>query len=279
VEEFEAARVMEEPHYILWDETIGKKVLINDNGVVSFVHPDGDDIDIDLNWKRLRSMAKPIVDEQLGKLVMMKQWKKCNMRVDLGVLMLDNTVVRYDKESCGDMTKDESEDMEKCTVAWNRKLDIERRKRAIEKPADGGHSDRRKDRNFLTNLNFEEREQLEKGTNDEDIKPLMAGSSSTKPNPDEEEETVECYHCRQTPCVWVAQEENMRLFDENEHAHMTSEDLPPNNIRRKKLYRQMFLLLNEGTAGVGVRIELPKCVENGTRTMFPSPTFMGFKVS
>jgi hypothetical protein len=46
VEEFE-------PHYILRVETIGKKVLINDNGVVSFVHLDSNDVDISLNWKRL----------------------------------------------------------------------------------------------------------------------------------------------------------------------------------------------------------------------------------
>jgi hypothetical protein len=175
VEEFEVARVLEEPHYILWDETIGKKVLINGNGVVSFVHPDGDDVDIDLNWKRLQSMAKPIIDEQLSKIVMMKQWKKCNMRVDLGVLMLDNTVVRYHKQSCSDMVKDEGEDMQQCMVAWNRKLDIERRKRAMDKPADSGHSERMKERNFLTNLNFREREEMEGGTNN-DIKPLMAGS-------------------------------------------------------------------------------------------------------
>ena len=191
--------------------------MINENGVIYFVHPDGDDVDIDLNWKHLRSMAKPIVDEQLSKIVMMKQWKKANMRVDLAVLMLDNTVVCYDKESYHEMVKDEGEDMKQCEVAWNRKLDIERRKQAIEKPTDGGHSERRKERNFLTNLNFQEREEMERGTNDDDNQPLMAGSSLTKPVP-EDEETEECYHCRQTPCVWVAQEENMRLFDENEHS-------------------------------------------------------------
>jgi hypothetical protein len=74
-------------------------------------------------------MAKPIIDEQLLKIVMMKQWKKCNMRVDLGVLVLDNTgVVRYDKQSCSDMVKDEGENTKQCMIAWNRKLDIEQRK-------------------------------------------------------------------------------------------------------------------------------------------------------
>jgi hypothetical protein len=91
---------------------------------------------------------------------------------------------------------------------------------------------------------------------------------------------VECDHCRQNPCVWEAQEETMPLFDKNKHAQLASEDLLPNNICHKKVYRQMFLHINEGTAGVGVRIKLPKCIEGGTRrVMFPSPTFVGFKVS
>jgi hypothetical protein len=44
------------------------------------------------------------------------------------------------------------------------------------------------------------------------------------------------------------------------------------------MYRQIFLHINKGTAGVGVRIELSNCVEDGTRAIFPSPAFMGFRV-
>jgi hypothetical protein len=50
---FEAMRALEEPYYILGDESIGKRVLINEFGVVSFVHPDGDEGELNLNWKRL----------------------------------------------------------------------------------------------------------------------------------------------------------------------------------------------------------------------------------
>jgi hypothetical protein len=53
VDKFQSVRVLEEPHYILWDELIGKKVLINESGVVSFVYLDGDEGELDLNWKRL----------------------------------------------------------------------------------------------------------------------------------------------------------------------------------------------------------------------------------
>jgi hypothetical protein len=69
----------------------------------------------------------------------------------------------------------------------------------------------------------------------------------------------------------------MRLFDVCENGHFPVEDLPPNNIRRKKVYQQMFFFINDGPAGKGVRHVLPKCVEDGARLMFPSPTFMGFR--
>jgi hypothetical protein len=67
------------------------------------------------------------------------------------------------------------------------------------------------------------------------------------------------------------------FFDQMEHEHLPEEDIPPNNIRRKKLYRQMTLHIQAGQVQKGVRHELPECVERGTRELFPSPTFMGFK--
>ena len=86
-----------------------------------------------------------------------------------------------------------------------------------------------------------------------------------------------CRQCIESPCVWQQKKEDMVLFDESEHGHFQAEDCPPNNIRRKKVYRQMFLYINQGPAGKGVREKLPTCVENGARLMFPSPTFMGFR--
>jgi hypothetical protein len=54
---FESARLQNDPEGIMWDEAIGKNVVINDNDVVSFLHPDGEDeLELDLNLKRLRSM-------------------------------------------------------------------------------------------------------------------------------------------------------------------------------------------------------------------------------
>ena len=59
---FEAARKNNSPLGNLWDKAIGKKVLIDENGEVTFCHPDGDNIELDLNWKKLRSMDMPIMD-------------------------------------------------------------------------------------------------------------------------------------------------------------------------------------------------------------------------
>ena len=95
--------------------------------------------------------------------------------------------------------------------------------------------------------------------------------------PEEGEEDLSCQYCNEYPCVWEKKEGEMRLYDECEHGHFPVEDKPPNNIHCKKVYRQMFFFINEGPAGKGVRHVLPKCVEDGARLMFPSPTFMGFK--
>ena len=61
-------------------------------------------------------MTKPI-DEQLSNIVLNGIWKKTHhLRVDLGMLMLDNSVVRYDKQPYHEMVKDEKEDMSQCKV-------------------------------------------------------------------------------------------------------------------------------------------------------------------
>jgi hypothetical protein len=94
---------------------------------------------------------------------------------------------------------------------------------------------------------------------------------------EEEEKDPVCQHCTEYPCVWAKKHEDMRIFDLNEHYHLPVDNCPPNNIRCKKVYWQMFLYLNQGPSGAGVRMQLPECIENGARLMFPSPSFMGFK--
>jgi hypothetical protein len=62
-------------------------------GGVSFHDPDGSDECLDLNWKRLRNMAYPVVDKQVAKIVMEGKWQNKPLRVDLGTLLLDHSTI------------------------------------------------------------------------------------------------------------------------------------------------------------------------------------------
>jgi DNA-directed RNA polymerase subunit M/transcription elongation factor TFIIS len=88
----------------------------------------------------------------------------------------------------------------------------------------------------------------------------------------------ECPECGEDPCVFFQHEELLVAYDDAEYGLTTSvEPLPDNNIRRKKLYRQLTLMLNGGPLGAGVRKPLPSCCVSAIRDMHPSDTFMGFK--
>jgi hypothetical protein len=63
-------------------------------------------------------------------------------------------------------------------------------------------------------------------------------------------------------------------YDDAEYGLTTSvEPIPSNNIRRKKLYRQLTLMLNGGPLGAGVR----KPLLSRQSEISPSDTFMGYK--
>jgi hypothetical protein len=94
----------------------------------------------------------------------------------------------------------------------------------------------------------------------------------------DKEEDPECAECGESPCVFFQHEELLVEYDDAEYGLTTSvEPLPDNNIRRKKLYRQLTLMLNGGPLGAGVRKPLPSCCVSAIRDMHPSDTFMGFK--
>jgi hypothetical protein len=267
------------------DPLIGKLVKISAMGEVSFHDPDGHEEELDLNWKRLRTMAQPVVDEQLAKLAMAGKWKKHPIRLQLGTLLLDNTTIRFDKESYKEMAHDRKEDLEQCEVAWGRKLDCELKKRGLTK-AKGKpvkytkyctefviDTSGDKENNGMNEGMREKR--IETTVKKEEMPEEVSKDMALAEVPFEKEEV--CEYCGEKPCVWVAKKHDMVFYDLNEHAHLPEEDLPPNNIRRKKLYRQMTLHIQEGHVRKGVRHELPTCVEIGTRELFPSPTFMGFR--
>ena len=83
-------------------------------------------------------------------------------------------------------------------------------------------------------------------------------------------DTVCCDYCKENPCVWVTNCEDMRLCDESEHGLLTGDDIPNASLRRKGIYRQMALTIAGGPTGRGNRMKLPMCVVNGVRNMFPA---------
>ena len=264
------------------DPAIGKLVKLSEHGFVSFRDPDGDDDELDLNWKRLRNMAWPIVDHQLAKIAIEGKWKTQPVRVNLGTLMLDNTVIRFDPNSYNEMEKDDKKDLESCKTAWLKKLRCELAKRGIERADDGTYAKRTHNDSYHGNYGVGEKEngKIMNGSDTKKFK-IAVNNESGLVKVENEERVVkvsgdDCVHCGEDPCVWLVRKGVMILFDENEHGHFPYEDKPPNNTRRKKVYREMTKLLH-GPLGAGNRKILPKCVENGARALFPSPSFMGFK--
>jgi hypothetical protein len=115
------------------DPVIGKMVQISQHGFVSFKDQDGDDHELNLNWKQLRNMAKPIVNFQLSKIAFEGSWKTKPVRINLGTILLDNTVIRFDPSSYHEMEKNDKKDMEQCEVAWRKKIGCELMKRGFGK--------------------------------------------------------------------------------------------------------------------------------------------------
>jgi hypothetical protein len=294
--DFKSAADAHDPNEYVRDEALGKCVKIHHLGAITLLDEDGSQDNLDMNWRRLRNLARPIVDEQLAKLAMLGDWKTNRVRLNLGTLMLDNRIVRIDAGSCGQMKKDETNtdvaDMEACCKSWNKKITREFMRRNVDQQEEPSPGKKRKTA-FATYL--EDINNSRKSSDDENKENKVTTVVARKRKKDETVvgelvvlkkegdvaadggDTLFCRQCIESPCVWKEKEEDMRLFDVSEHGHLQADDLPPNNIRRKKVYRQMFLYINQGPAGKGVRMKLPTCVENGARLMFPSPTFMGFR--
>jgi hypothetical protein len=273
----------------------GRKVVIDDKGDVRIEHPpavmEEEERGIDLNWRRLRNMAQPIVDEQLGKLAMNQKWRDTPVKLHLGSLLVDTDVVRIDEASYYNMCpKGDNSDMDEIEGAWNKRMTEKRVGKAAEE--DNQQSKKFKihhdECTYPGKKDYHEMKEAarEEGVGQkENVASVGVNNELNQDGPQKDNGRVDdnlgkvigCNECCENPCVWLTKKEEMIDFDEDEHGHLSAEDGPPNNIRRKKVYRQMVLYINEGGTGKGVRLALPKCVENGVRKLFPSPTFMGFK--
>ena len=96
---------------------------------------------------------------------------------------------------------------------------------------------------------------------------------------DEDEDDTACEDCGEAPCLFLAHQESLVAFDKAMVSGLAPEDVPPNNSRRKSLYRELTLRINGGPLGAGVRRALPDCCVSAIRQIMPSPTasYMGFK--
>lgn len=259
----------------------GKRVEVSQTGVVTFNDVIVKEPVLDMNWRRLRNMAQPIVDDALGRLAIDGSWRTTPMRLQLGSMLVDAKRVRVDERSYFEMDKqDDSGDLRSCERAWKKtefkrvsetayeKTPSKRSKIGNDEPADNKEN-KRENENDLDDTSSDEETVVyaEKGM----------GKFAFEVKEVEKIKDSHCKFCDDDPCVWLAKKEDMLNYDDDEHGMMDYEDWPPNNVRRRKIYRQMTLFINEGPMGKGVRKELPECVVCGCRESFPSPTFMGFK--
>jgi hypothetical protein len=97
---------------------------------------------------------------------------------------------------------------------------------------------------------------------------------------EDDKDDMECQWCHDCPCVWSSNRKGMIEWDENEHGHRASKDVPSNSTRRKYLYQQMAITISDGPLGKGNRIVLPDCVKDGIRNLLPEDKqgkYMGHK--
>jgi hypothetical protein len=74
-----------------------------------------------------------------------------------------------------------------------------------------------------------------------------------------------CDDCGREACLWLASKEEMILYNES-----LPEDTESNG-RRRMIYHQMaFKMSSNAPLGRGSRVQLPKCVLAGVRSLFPS---------
>ena len=76
--------------------------------------------------------------------------------------------------------------------------------------------------------------------------------------------------CGHNPCLWKHFGDDVISWDETEHGDLTGENTVLNNVRRKRMFRQMALLINGGPMGKGERMQHAECVLSGVRGLFPA---------
>jgi hypothetical protein len=74
-----------------------------------------------------------------------------------------------------------------------------------------------------------------------------------------------CDDCGREACLWLSSKEEMILFNES-----LPEDTESNGRRRMIFHQMAFKMNGDAPLGRGNRVQLPKCVLAGVRSLFPS---------
>ena len=178
------------------------------------------------------------------------------MKLSLGSLLVDTNVVRIDEVSYKEMHEfGDATDMDVIEKAWkeqDNKYVKTKRDNTEGEEKDGkkkakvvinGYDYGRNGTNMGGDSSYssdddskEEKENRINGAGNEKKK-TAESKSAKKVGRVEEEESKECKECCEEPCVWIMNREHMIEFDSDEHNHLPDGAGPPNNIRRKKVYR------------------------------------------
>jgi hypothetical protein len=91
-------------------------------------------------------------------------------------------------------------------------------------------------------------------------------------DPEPQVEDVVCPHCLECPCQWLRFGSSVRDYYADRLDTIGADNMPPNNVVRKQLYRQTAMML-----GFIRREEHAWCVISGIRAILPSDEYMGHR--
>jgi hypothetical protein len=93
-------------------------------------------------------------------------------------------------------------------------------------------------------------------------------------NPSQPEMGTVCVWCGKEPCEWTEYSQAIREYYTYQVETSGPDRLPPHNIMRKRMYRQVAMM-----QGFIRREEMPSCIHQGIRLLSPSPdgNYMGHK--
>ncbi len=152
-------------------------------------------------------------------------WQQSPMKIDLGIMLVDNERVRVDKNSYFETQNNgdsDSKDLQQSEKLWS-----EGKEKRVKKESNDENTPPAGMNGVKSTHNKKEKKE-EKRSDEED----------------DESRSELCELCFDDPCVWITKKEDMLNYDDNEHEHLPLCNWPPSNVRRKKIYRQMALYIN-----------------------------------